>query len=285
MTHGAASAAPHTPVPAATMLTLLFLYLLCGATAGFLSGLIGIGGGLVVVPLLNMIFRLHGDIAPGMIMHLAIGTSLSSILFTAVSSTRSHARRGSVRWDYVKGLAPAIVLGSVCAAWLASRLSTGGLRGFFVVFLLCIATQMLFDLYPRPRSSMPGRCALAGAGFTIGGVSSLVGLGGGSMSVPFLRWCGVDMRQAVGTSAALSWPIAVAGTLGFIAVGWGEPGLPGDALGYIHLPATVGIACSSVFFAPLGVRVAHTVSVPALRKFFAVFLYVTACEMLWNLLH
>ena len=105
------------------------------------------------------------------------------------------------------------------------------------------------------------------------------------MSVPFLRWCGVDMRQAVGTSAALSWPIAVAGTLGFIVVGWGSAGLPDWSLGYIDLPATLGIACSSVFFAPLGVRVAHAVPVPALRRFFAIFLYVTACEMLWNLFH
>ena len=267
------------------MLTIILLYLLCGATAGFLSGLIGIGGGLVVVPLLNMIFRLQNDIPPDMIMHLAVGTSLSSILFTAVSSARSHARLDGVRWDYVRGLTPAIVLGTLCAAWLASRMSTIGLRAFFVVFLIAIATQMLLDFYPHPRKTIPGRVALAGAGFTIGGVSSLVGLGGGSMSVPFLCWCGVDMRQAVGTSAALSWPIAVAGTLGFIVVGWGDPGLPDWTLGYIDIPATLGIACSSVFFAPLGVRVAHAVSVPALRKFFAIFLYVTAGEMLWNLFH
>ena len=263
-------------------MTILFLYILCGATAGFLSGLIGIGGGLVVVPLLNMIFRLQNDIPQELIMHLAVGTSLSSILFTAISSTRSHARMGGVLWKYVLGLSPAIVIGTLCASWLASRLSTAG---FFVVFLVCIATQMLFDFYPHPRKTMPGRTALAAAGFTIGGVSSLVGLGGGSMSVPFLRWCGVEMRQAVGTSAAISWPIAISGTVGFIIVGWGDPQLPAWSLGYVSLPATLGIACSSVFFAPLGVRVAHAVSVPALRKFFAIFLYVTAGEMLWNLFH
>ncbi|MBR3880563.1 MAG: sulfite exporter TauE/SafE family protein [Mailhella sp.] len=267
------------------MTTILFLYILCGAIAGFLSGLIGIGGGLVVVPLLNMIFRLQGDIPAELIMHLAVGTSLSSILFTAISSARSHARRGGVLWGYVKGLAPAIVLGTICAAWLASRMSTSGLRGFFVAFLLCVATQMLFDFYPHPRRTMPGRGALAAAGFTIGGVSSLVGLGGGSMSVPFLRWCGVEMRQAVGTSAAISWPIAVSGTIGFVIVGWGAPDLPNWTLGYVSLPATLGIACTSVFFAPLGVKLAHTLSVPVLRRFFAVFLYVTACEMLWNIFH
>ena len=267
------------------MATIFFLYMLCGAAAGLLSGLIGIGGGLVVVPLLNMIFRLQGDFPPGLIMHLAVGTSLSSILFTALSSARSHARRGGVLWDYVKGLAPAIEVGTLCAAWLASRMSTAGLRIFFVVFLLFVATQMLFDFYPHPRKAMPGRAALAAAGFTIGGVSSLVGLGGGSMSVPFLRWCGVQMRQAVGTSAAISWPIAVSGTLGFIFVGWTAPDLPGWSLGYVNLPATLGIACSSVFFAPLGVKLAHTLPVPVLRRFFAVFLYVTAAEMLWNIFH
>ena len=263
-------------------MTIVLLYLLCGAIAGFLSGLIGIGGGLVVVPLLNMIFRLQGDIAPEMVMHVAVATSLSSILFTAVSSTRAHARRKSVLWGYVRGLAPSIVLGTLCAAWLASRMSTHGLRVFFVVFLVCIATQMLLDLYPRPRTAMPGRMTLAVAGFAIGGVSSLVGLGGGSMSVPFLRWCGVAMRQAVGTSAAMSWPIAVSGTLGFLAAGWNASPLPSWSLGYVYLPATLGIACSSVLFAPAGARLAHAMPVPALRHFFAVFLYVTACEMLWN---
>lgn len=266
-------------------MTVLFLYILCGAAAGFLSGLIGIGGGLVVVPLLNMIFRLQGDIPSELIMHLAVGTSLSSILFTAVSSTRSHAKRGGIRWDYLKGLAPFIVLGTFCAARLTSHMSTDGLQGFFVIFLVAIATQMLLDFYPHPRHDMPGKATLAGAGFIIGGVSSLVGLGGGSMSVPFLRWCGVPMRQAVGTSTAISWPIAVAGSIGFIIVGWNAPGLPEWSLGYISLPATLGIACASVFFAPLGVKVAHSLPVASLRRFFAVFLYVTACEMLWNIFH
>lgn len=236
------------------------------------------------MPLLNMIFRLQGNIPSELIMHMAVATSLSSILFTAISSTRAHARRKSVLWSYVAGLAPAIVLGTACAAWFASRMSTHGLRGFFVAFLFCIATQMLFDFYPSPRSSMPGRGMLAAAGFTIGGVSSLVGLGGGSMSVPFLRWCGVEMRQAVGTSAAISWPIAVSGTLGFLVVGWGAPNLPPWSLGYVNLPATLGIACTSVLFAPFGAKVAHAMPVSALRRFFAMFLYVTACEMLWNML-
>lgn len=266
-------------------MTILFLYMLCGALAGLLSGLIGIGGGLVVVPLLNMIFRLQPEISPALIMHLAVATSLSSILFTALSSAKSHARRGCVLWPYVKGLAPSIILGTFCAAWLTSHMSTAGLKGFFVFFLFFVAAQMTFDFYPHPRKTMPGAGVLSSAGFIIGGVSSLVGLGGGSMSVPFLRWCGVPMRQAVGTSVAISWPIAVSGTIGFIIAGWGAPDLPAWSLGYVSLPATLGIACSSVFFAPLGVKLAHTLPVAALRRFFAAFLCITACEMLWTIFH
>ena len=142
-------------------MTILLLYLLCGATAGFLSGLIGIGGGLVVVPLLNMIFRLQSDIPQELIMHLAVGTSLSSILFTAISSTRSHARMGGLLWKYVLGLSPAIVIGTLCASWLASRMSTAGLRGFSVVFLVCIAAQTLLDFSPQPRKAFRARAALA----------------------------------------------------------------------------------------------------------------------------
>jgi uncharacterized membrane protein YfcA len=263
---------------------VIFLYLLCGATAGFLSGLIGIGGGLVVVPLLNMIFCLQANMPQELIMHMAVGTSLSSILFTALSSTRAHARRGCVLWSYIRGLTPAIIAGTCCSSWLAAYMSTLGLRLFFILFLLVIATQMLLDFYPTPRQHLPGNATLACAGFVIGSVSSLVGLGGGSMSVPFLRWCGEDMRKAVGTSAAISWPIAISGTLGFIVTGWNTPELPGWSLGYVSVPATLGIACSSIFFAPLGAKLAHSLPIPILRRFFAIFLYVTACEMTFNII-
>lgn len=262
---------------------IIALYVLCGAAAGFFSGLLGIGGGLVVVPLLTLLFGIQGNVDPGVAMHVAVATSLSSILFTSVSSARSHARRGSVDWNFVRGLAPGIVAGTLAGSFGAAFLSGFGLRTFFVVFLLCIATQMLLDLYPRSRTVSPGRPALAGAGLIIGGVSSLVGLGGGSLTVPFLRWCGVPMHRAVGTSSAVAWPIAVAGTFGFVVSGWGNPLLPPHSLGYVSLPATLGIACTSVFFAPLGARLAHALPVPMLRRVFAVFLYVTAGDMLWGL--
>lgn len=262
---------------------VIVLYLLCGAAAGFFSGLLGIGGGLVVVPLLSLIFATQGGVTPALMMHVAVATSLSSILFTSVSSARSHARRGSVEWSYVRGLAPAIVIGTLAGSFGAAQVSGFGLQAFFVVFLLVVATQMLLDFYPKARVLAPGKTGLSGAGLVIGGVSSLVGLGGGSLTVPYLRWCGVGMHHAVGTSSAVAWPIAVAGTLGYVISGWGNPLLPAWSLGFVNLPATLGIACTSVFFAPLGVRLAHALPVPMLRKVFAVFLYITAADMLWSL--
>lgn len=266
-------------------MTIIILYLLCGAAAGFFSGLLGIGGGLVVVPLLTLIFSQQGNINPAVAMHVAVATSLSSILFTSVSSARSHARRGSVDWHFVRGLAPGIVIGTLIGAFGAAYISGFGLRAFFVVFLLAIATQMLLDLYPKARVSTPGVPVLSGAGLVIGGVSSLVGLGGGSLTVPFLRWCGTTMHMAVGTSSAVAWPIAVAGTFGFVVSGWGNSLLPPYSLGYVNLPATLGIACTSVFCAPLGARLAHALPVATLRKVFAVFLYVTAADMMWGMIH
>ena len=267
------------------VLLIVALYLACGVAAGFLAGLLGIGGGLVVVPLLMLIFSVQAVMSPDVAMHVAVATSLSCILFTAVSSARAHARRGSVSWHYVRGLAPGIVAGTLLGSFGARCISGFGLRAFFVVFLLCIATQMLLDLYPKASGRTPKAPALAGAGLLIGGVSSLVGLGGGSLTVPFLRWSGVDLHKAVGTSSAVGWFIAVAGTLGFVASGWGDPLLPDWSLGYVSVPATLGIACTSVFFAPVGARLSHALPVSSLRKVFAVFLYITAANMIWGMIH
>ncbi len=258
---------------------LLFLYLCCGAAAGFFSGLLGIGGGLVVVPLLNLIFISQQNVPPDLMMHMAVGTSLSSILFTSVSSSRAHSKRGAVLWDVVKKMAPFIAAGTLAGTAVAGHLSTWGLRVFFVCYLFVIATQMLLDYYPHARKTVPGTAGLAGAGAVIGGVSSMVGLGGGSLSVPYLRYCGVEMHSAVGTSSALAWPIAIAGTIGYMVVGWNAPGLPSWSLGFINIPTTLGIACTSVLFAPLGAKLAHALPVSVLKKVFAVFLYVTAVKM------
>jgi uncharacterized membrane protein YfcA len=263
---------------------IIFMYLLTGATAGLFSGMLGIGGGLVTVPLLSAIFAARGIIPEDMIMHVTLATSLSGILFTSVSSARSHARRGAVVWCFVRGVAPFLAAGTALGSRAAASLPSFGLKVFFVVFLFATATQMLLDFYPPAREAMPGRAVLAAAGTLIGGVSSMAGLGGGSMSVPFLRWCGVDMRRAVGTSAALGGAIAAVGAVGFAAAGWNAPGLPPYSLGYVNVPATLGVACASIFFAPLGVRLSNAMPVSVLRKVFAVFLYVVASRMLWGVI-
>jgi uncharacterized membrane protein YfcA len=266
------------------MLTLILLYLICGALAGLWAGLLGLGGGLVVVPLLNYIFHLNAAMPDTLSMRMAVGTSLASILFTAASSTRVHARRGLVLWPWVWPLAPAMALGTALGTRLAVALPVFGLKAFFACFLVAVALQMLRDYSPASRDSKPGRAVMTGAGLVIGGVSSLVGLAGGAMSLPFLRWSGVDMRRAVGTSAALGWAIALAGSLGYVINGWGAAGLPPYSLGYVSLPATLGVAATSIFFAPLGARLSHALPVNVLKKIFVVFLLLMAARLWWELL-
>ena len=266
------------------MLTLIILFLICGVVAGLMAGLLGLGGGLVIVPFLNYVFRFSAALPEELSLRLAMGTSLATILFTAASSTRAHARRGSVLWPLVRPLAPALALGTALGSGVAAALPVLGLKAFFACFLVAVSAQMLADYYPASRGAEPARAVLAGGGLVIGGVSSLVGIGGGTLSVPFLRWCGVEMRQAVGTSAALGWAIAAAGSLGYAVNGWGAPDLPPFSLGYVSLPATLGVAAPSIFFAPLGVRLSHALPVNTLRKFFAVFLILLAARLTWELL-
>ena len=266
------------------MLTLIILFLICGVAAGLMAGLLGLGGGLIIVPLLNYIFQFNAALPEDLSLRLAMGTSLASILFTGASSTRAHARRGSVLWPWVRPLAPALALGTALGSFVAAALPVLGLKAFFTCFLVAVAVQMLADYHPASREEKPPRAVLVGTGLFIGGVSSLVGIGGGSLSVPFLCWLGVDMRRAVGTSAALGWAIAAAGSLAYAVNGWGSPGLPPHSLGYVSLSATLGVAVTSIFFAPLGARLSHAVPVNALRKAFAVYLILLAARLAWELL-
>ena len=260
------------------MLTALILYGVLGAFAGILAGLLGIGGGAVVVPMLVFTFKWQ-NISPDVSIHLAIGTSLASIMFTAVSSARAHHKRGGVNWQVFKYIALGILIGTYCGSFIAARIPARCLQLFFVAFLLYVATNMLLNKKPNASRQLPGFAGMTGAGLFIGAISSLVGIGGGTLSVPFLVWHNVDMRRAVGTSAAI-----LAGTLGFITNGWNTPGLPEYALGFIYLPALVGIVAVSMFTAPIGAGIAHKLPVPRLKKFFACFLYVVAIKMLMDVL-
>lgn len=260
-------------------MTYWLLYLATGALAGVLAGLLGVGGGLVIVPLLTFVFTSQ-HLPASHILHFALGTSLASIIFTSISSFRAHHRRGAVNWEVVKGISIGILTGTFFGSWVAAQLSSGFLKGFFVVFLYYVAVQMLLDIRPHPSRTLPGSGGMFGAGNVIGGVSSLVGIGGGSLSVPFLVWCNLPMHNAVGTSAAIGFPIAIAGAAGYVVNGLAAPSLPQWSLGFVYLPALVGIAGASILTAPLGAHLAHSLPVKKLKKAFAVLLLIMGTRML-----
>ncbi len=257
----------------------LLLYLAVGAFAGFLAGLFGVGGGLIIVPALLFAFKSLG-FAEEVMMHLAVGTSLASIVFTSISSVRAHHQRGAVRWDVFRQLTPGIVIGAIIGAVIADAMPTAAMRIFFALFELTVAALLWWNRQPAPHRGLPGAAGMGTAGGVIGAVSSVVGIGGGTLTVPFLAWCNVDLRKAVATSAACGLPIAVAGALSFIATGWDARGLPEWASGYIYWPAFAGIVLASVAFAPLGARVAHALPVAKLRRGFALFLALLGVRML-----
>lgn len=265
------------------MLTTILLYLVVGAFAGILAGLLGVGGGLIIVPILNFTLAMQG-IPDGLIQHLALGTSLASIMFTSVSSFRAHSKRGAVLWQpVVFRITPGIITGTLIGSWVAAGLSSTFLKGFFVCFLYWVAAQMLFNFKPKPSRDLPGNAGMFGVGNLIGAVSSLVGIGGGTLSVPFMAWCNVPIHTAIGTSAAIGFPIAVAGTIGYIFTGLSVPDMPAYTLGYIYIPGLIGIVAASMLTAPYGVRLSHSLPVPKLKRIFAVLLLVMATRMLWSL--
>jgi uncharacterized membrane protein YfcA len=263
------------------MMAAWLLYIALGAFAGVLAGLLGVGGGLVIVPMLTFIFTSQG-MPTEHILHLALGTSLASIIFTSLSSVRAHNARGAVNWLAVWRITPGIMFGTFAGSWVAAQLSTGFLKVFFVIFQYYVATQLLLDIKPKPHRQLPGNTAMFGVGTVIGGISSLVGIGGGTMSVPFMVWCNSAMYTAIGTSAAIGFPIALAGAAGYLANGFSEK-LPPYSLGFIYLPALAGIAAASIMTAPLGAKLAHSLPIGRLKKAFALLLVVMGTKLLLSL--
>lgn len=254
------------------------LYLTAGACAGFASGLFGIGGGVILIPALLFVFTSHG-IPDSVAMHLAVGSSLASIMATSASSVGTHALLGDVLWDVFKSMVIGLVIGALLGAQVAGLLSGLVLKRIFGLFVLMMAAQMGFDGQPPASQNLPGKYGLLGAGLVIGLMSSLIGIGGGSLMVPYLTWCGAQMRQAVGTSAATGFPIAMAGSIGFIIAGWYEPTLPGATTGYVYWPAVVSIVVASILLAPLGAGLAHRLSARVLKRVFAGFLLVVGVQL------
>jgi len=255
-----------------------------GGLAGLMAGLLGIGGGALIVPVLVIVFEGQG-VDPDIIMQAALGTSLATIVFTAISSILAHQRRGAVDWKIFWRIAPGIVVGGLLGATIAKGLSSRALHIMFVVFMFSVAVQFARGtMAAAAHRRLPGKVGMAVAGMVIGIASALFGIGGGSLSVPFMAWCSVPVRQAIATSSAIGLPIAVSATAGYIVAGFGDLRLPPYSVGYVVLPAFIGIVVASTLAAPFGAKLAHRLSEVILRRIFALFVTVLGVRMLWTLL-
>ena len=258
---------------------LLLAYLLIGAFAGFLAGLFGIGGGMIIVPILVIAFEFM-NFDGSVLTHMAVATSLATIVFTAISSVRTHHQKGAVDWPLVKQLSMGILLGAVLGALTADALNGAGLQIVIGLSALLMSIQMGFGLKPKPTRVLPDTKGLVAAGGGIGWASALFGIGGGSLTVPFLTWCNHPMQRSVATAAACGFPIALIGALSNVAIGWDNIALPENTLGYVYWPAFIGIIITSVPFARLGAKLAHKLSAEKLKKLFAVMLLLVAIKFL-----
>ena len=259
-----------------------WVYLAIGVSVGFLAGLFGIGGGMVMVPMLVFVFTAKGFPAEHM-MHLSLATSMATIVFTSLASVRAHDRHQAVDWAVARAMAPGIVVGALAATLLAGYVPTRPLAIFFTGFMFYAATQMFVEVKPKPSRQLPGAAGLFGVGALIGGFSSVLAAGGAFLSIPFLAWCNVPLKRAIGTAAANGFPIAVAGTIGYVLNGLRVEGLPEGCLGYVYLPGLALIVAASMPIAPLGARLAHVLPVRRLRIAFAVMLLALALRMLADL--
>ena len=264
-------------------ISLILAFLALGAAVGFAAGLLGVGGGLLLVPFFTFLFTLKG-VPRELVVHMAIATSLATIMFTSISSVLAHHQRDAVSWHIVKVLAPGILIGSWIGPWIGKQLNSAALAMFFAVFVAISATQMLLDKKPAASRDLPRALGMFAAGGVIGILSGLVGAGGGFVSVPFMTWCNVKIHNAVATSAALGFPIALAGTFSNIYYGMNTTDLPPGSLGFVYLPALLVVSLASVFTAPFGARTAHGLPVKSLQKVFALTLFALGGYMLYKAL-
>jgi len=257
-------------------------YLAIGAMVGFLAGLLGIGGGMIMVPMLVFVFSAKGFPAQHM-MHLALATSMATIIFTSLSSVRAHHKHGAVDWRVARAMAPGIVVGALAATLIAGFIPTRPLAVCFAIFMLYASLQMFFEVKPEPSRQLPGGVGLFGVGAGIGALSSVLAAGGAFLSIPFLARCNVPLKRALGTAAANGFPIAAAGTVGYVLNGQRVEGLPDGSIGFVYLPALALIVVASMPAAPLGAKLAHRMPVKRLRIVFALMLLAIAVRMLVNL--
>jgi len=257
-------------------------YLVLGLFVGFFAGLLGIGGGLIIVTALVFMFT-HQGFPADRVVHLALGTSLTSIVFTSLSSIRAHQRHGAVRWDIIRRMLVGVVVGTLAGTLFADALPSRYLAIFFTIFVYYSSAQMWLDMKPKATRQLPGPAGMSLGGLGIGIISSLVGAGGGVISIPLMTLCNVPMRNAIGTSAALGLPIAVAGAIGYVITGMDQSQLPPLTFGYVYLPALVGLVLGTFFTVPYGAKAAHTLPVKTLKKVFGIILFAMATKMLMTL--
>ncbi len=260
----------------------IIILMLFGAFVGFMAGLLGIGGGGIMVPVLTSIFLMQG-VPVENVVHLALGTAMASIIITSISSLRAHHAKGAVLWAIVKQMSPGILLGTFLATFLAAHLNSLYLAIFFACFMAYVSLQMFINKKPKPSRELMGTGGMFLSGAGIGAISALVSIGGGSLTVPYLTWQNVDIRKSIATSAAIGLPISLAGTLGYLINGWSNTSLENYIFGYISLIPVALISVVSFVTAPMGASLAHKLPIPILKKIFALLLISLSIKMLTSI--
>ncbi|MEW5838322.1 MAG: sulfite exporter TauE/SafE family protein [Pseudomonadota bacterium] len=256
-------------------------YALLGIFAGLMAGMLGIGGGLIIVPILVWLFSIQGHVPADAMMQIAVGTSLATIILTSIGSIWSHHQKGAVDWLIVRKILLGLLIGSVAGSVIAHFMPSEILKKVFGILQIIIALQMALGRPPEAKRQLPGAVGMTAAGSVVGSISSLMGMGGGAVSTPYFVWCNVPMRRAIATSAAIGLPAALAGTAAYIFTGWSVPDLPAMSLGYVYLPAWISIGVMSIFFAIIGAKLTHVLPIAILKRVFAVLLLVLGIKMLF----
>jgi uncharacterized membrane protein YfcA len=257
----------------------ILMLMLCGSISGFLAGLLGIGGGMILVPFMIVVFN-HLGFGQNVIVHMAIATGMATILFTTTSAIWAHHKHNSIDWKLVAALSPGLVIGSlVGGSEIFEAINTSWLSLFFAIFIVYTSIQMIINKKPTAGRELPGPLGLFSFGAFTGVIASLVGAGGAFITVPFMLWCNVKPHTAMASSSGLGFPIAAAATIGYMYGSWGNPNLPAGSLGFVYIPAVLCIVAVSIFTAPLGAKMARKLNVAQLKRIFGVMLFMLAAFM------
>lgn len=260
----------------------VFAFILLGTFTGFMAGLLGVGGGGIMVPLLTAIFLAQG-MSVDSVIHLALGTSMASIIVTSFSSMRAHHANAGVVWPIVQRMTPGVIVGTFLATFVAAHTQSLYLAIFFVIFMAYLAVQMFLNKKPAPSHKPASSTELVAAGTGIGAISALMSVGGGGMTVPYLTWRNVEVKKAIGTSATMGFPISIAGTIGYLINGDANTATIAHTIGYVYWPAVSIMSLFSFFTAPIGARLAYRLPTATLKKLFGVLLIILSLRMLYSL--